>query len=402
MKKSFAYYLLFFLCIIFLHACKQRGSELPSLKETYSKTDKNPFGTYVFFKQATQMFKNNDIRIRKDKLQTNLYHFDDTGALYINISKNYFIGEEGIIAAKEFVSKGNSMFIASENIDSSFLNTLGVSLVADLYAKFMQNMQYTAVQLNAVFFKDTTRYSYYYLPFSNHFTKIADSSVKILGRDANGNPNFVLKFYGKGRFYIHCDPRAFSNYFLLQKNNYKYLELALAFVPEEPEHVIWDNYYNKIKTAAAAENSKSGLAVLLMYPAMAWGFGLLVLLLLLYLFFGSKRQQRIIAPLPANVNTSVTFADTISRLYLQQKDNKRIAEKMITYFFEHIRTHYFINTSQINEQFIATLSRKTNRTFEDTEKLFHNIRTVQDLEKISDQQLLLLNQQIELFNKNKL
>ncbi len=400
MKNTPTYYCLF-IAALFLFACSNKRSDIPSLKESYSKNDKNPFGGYVFFKQATQLFKNNDIRVRKDKAETSLLHYDDTAALYINVSKNFFIGKEGLSAVKSFVEKGNYMFIASENFDSSFLDFIKVSIAPKTVFMMLQQMQYTSVRLNNSRFLDSTRYAYFYFPFKNHFTKLADSAIQVLGVNDDGKPNFLVVFFGRGRLFIHCEPRAFSNYFLLQRDNYNYLQQALSFVPAEPEQVIWDDYYNKRNRAASDKDNKTGLAVLLQYPAMAWAFGLLIALLLLYLFFGSKRRQRVMEELPPNINTSVAFVETVSRLYLQKKDNKGIADKMITYFFEHIRNQYFLNTSQVNDSFVSTFTRKSNMQLIDAEKLFAHIQHIQESYAISDGELLLLNQQIESYYKTK-
>lgn len=399
--KKFIIYCCLSISLLLLYACNKQRSQIPTLKESYSKNDKNPFGGYVFFKQTTQLFKNNDIRVRKDKAETSLLHFEDTGALYINVSKNYFIGQQGLDAVKSFVEKGNNMFIASENFDSSFLDALGISIAPKTVNMVLEEMQYTSVNLNTNHFFDSTRYAYFYVPFKNHFVTNANSVTQILGVNENGNPNFLVVFYGRGRFFLHCEPRAFSNYFLLQRDNYKYLQQALSFFASEPEHVIWDDYYNKRNTAPSAIDNKTGLAVLLQFPAMAWALGMLIALLLLYLLFGSKRRQRVIEELPTNINTSVAFAETVSRLYLQKKDNKGIADKMITYFYEHIRNQYFLNTSQVNDSFVHTLSRKCNMSLMDAEKLFAHIQYIQESYAISDQELILLNQQIENFYKTK-
>jgi hypothetical protein len=223
----------------------------------------------------------------------------------------------------------------------------------------------------------------------------------VLGRDEYGRPDFVILFYGLGRFYIHCEPRVFSNYFLLQKDNYQYLQQVLAFVPALPEHVLWDDYYNKRNSPPSGKDAKTGLAVLLQFPAMAWAFWLLLLLLAVYLLFGSKRRQRIIQVLPPNVNTSVAFAETVSRLYLQQKDNRGMADKMILYFLEHVRTQYFLNTHVVNELFLTTLSRKSNVPLTDTERLFASIQQIQQMDTIDEKTILQLNKQIDMFYKNK-
>ena len=91
------------------------------------------------------------------------------------------------------------------------------------------------------------------------------------------------------------------------------------------------------------------------HPPLAFAFWLSLILLLLYILFGGKRVQRIIEQLKPNENTTVTFTETIGRLYLQKKDNKNIADKMITYFNEYIRNTYFLNTNLVNDDFIAVL-----------------------------------------------
>jgi hypothetical protein len=260
-------------------------------------------------------------------------------------------------------------------------------------------MKSTGVNLNPEFYADSSLFSYYFLPLNHHFGSSLDSVPNVLGSDEYGRPNFVILFYGLGRFYIHCEPRVFSNYFLLQKDNYKYVQQVLAFVPALPQHVLWDDYYNKRNTPPSAKGNKSGLAVLLQFPAMAWAFWLLLLLMAVYLLFGSKRRQRIIQIMPSNENTSVAFAETVSRLYLQQKDNRGMADKMILYFFEHIRTQYFLNTHVVNELFLSTLSRKSNVPLADTEQLFANIQQIQQMDTINDKMILQLNTQIDMFYK---
>ena len=404
MKKIITYNLVFLLPAVLLLSCG-RDAQMPSLKETFSKSDENPFGTYVAHGQLAQLFYNNQIRVKKVKLSTGLKDNFDTASLYINISKNFFLNQDELDMMLGFVGNGNSMFISSENIDTTFLITIGFAQkkITGSFARFASSeMGYTAVKFNPAHFYDSSFFGYYYLPLANYFTPAAeDSLVKVLGTNSIGRANFVVLFYGKGRFYLHCEPRAFSNYFLLQKNNFRYLQNAFSFAPSVPERIFWDDYYNKRNSPPAAKSDKTGIAVLLQYPAMAWAFWLVVLLLLLYLIFGSKRRQRIIRPEVPIVNTSVAFTETVGRLYLQNKDNRNLADKMITYFLEHIRNQYFLNTSNFNEEFISTLSRKSNAPEEDTHKLFSLISTVQQSADVGDQQLLSLNRQIEKFYKHK-
>ncbi|MEO6731067.1 MAG: DUF4350 domain-containing protein [Ferruginibacter sp.] len=400
MSRKIIYGILVVLMTVFSVSCSDR-EKLPPLQETYAQKDKNPFGAYVVHHQLKQFYYHNTIRSMKVKFESTWNDISDTNSLYINISKNLFLSKDGLKSMLAYVSSGNHLFISSENIDKRLLDTLGCKVIRAMYNDFIPEMIYTSVKLSPGIFGDSSAYQYFYLPFYSHFTKIDKSSSKVLGHNKAGS-NFIVVFYGRGRFYLHIEPRALSNYFLLQKNNYNYFRNVFSFTPAIPEHVYWDDYYNKRNFPGDEAGKKSGLAVLLQYPAMSWAFWLLVMLFALYIFFGGKRRQRIIETIAPNTNTTLTFTETIGRLYLQKKDNRNIADKLITYLLEHIRNQYFLNTSHLNDEFITTLSRKSNNTKEGTDKLFQLIHTIQQSTEISDQQLLSLNQQVENFYKNKI
>jgi len=123
--------------------------------------------------------------------------------------------------------------------------------------------------------------------------------------------------------------------------------------------------------------------------------------LLLYILFGGKYLQRVIAQRKPNENTTVTFTETIGRLYLQHRDNKNIADKMITYFNEYIRNTYFLNTNHFNDDFVTVLSRKSGLPKEQVDTLYRSIIATQGTASVTDYQLLSLHEQIQNFYKNK-
>jgi hypothetical protein len=134
---------------------------------------------------------------------------------------------------------------------------------------------------------------------------------------------------------------------------------------------------------------------------LLWAFWLAVITLILYVLINIKRKQRVINEIKANTNTTVTFTETVGRLYLQKKNNKNIAEKMITYFYEHLRNSYFLNTNQLNNEFMNSLSRKSGLPIETTQQLFSFIDTINSGKNVSDVELLRLNDLIQKFYKNK-
>ncbi len=117
---------------------------------------------------------------------------------------------------------------------------------------------------------------------------------------------------------------------------------------------------------------------------MLWAFWLAIITLLLYVIINIKRKQRVINEVKSPANTTVNFTETVGRLYLQKKNNKNIAEKMITYFYEHIRNSYFLNVTTVNNEFINSLSGKSGVPIEITQKLFTAIDSINSGKNINE------------------
>jgi hypothetical protein len=386
--------------IVLLSSCLGGGSKkLPSMVETYSRKDKKPFGADIAYRQIEAMYSANIIRDKKLNFKNTWDNISDTAALYICIAPKLFVNEEEAEAMMEYVQDGNSLFISAGYIDDILLDKIGCKAVYSSPAveKMVGNMKNTAVRSVA---QPADKYAYYYYPFQNSFTTIDSSNTRVLGYNDSKRPNSIVHFYGKGRLYLHCEPRAFSNYFLLKENNYEYLKNTVAFTQSEPEHVYWDDYYNKLRQKKSGNNF-STFGEIMKHPPLAFAFWLSLILLLLYILFGGKRVQRIIQQLKPNENTTVTFTETIGRLYLQKKDNKNIADKMITYFNEYIRNTYFLNTNHVNADFIAVLSRKSGVEKDKVDTLYRTIVATHSSDVVNDYQLLSLHEQIQQFYKNK-
>ena len=373
---------------------------MPSLKETYSKKDTKPFGAAIAYRQIEAMYDYNIMQEKKQNFKETWDNISDTGSLYICMAPKLFVTQEDVEAMMEYVHVGNSLFISAGLIDELLLDEVGCSAVytSSSIENMIGKMQSTSV-FSAL--QPAFKYGYYYYPFENFFTNIDSTNTRVLGYNDDKKPNSIVFFHGKGRLYLQCEPRAYSNYFLLKDNNYQYLKNTVAFTHSEPEHIYWDDYYNKLTSRKNSKKSFSTFSEIMKHPPLKAAFWLSLLLLLLYILFGGKRVQRIIQQLKPNENTSVTFTETIGRLYLQKKDNKNIADKMITYFNEYIRNAYFLNTNHINDDFIVMLSRKSGMEKEKVESLYRTIVAAQGSAMVNDYQLLSLQEQIQNFYKHR-
>jgi hypothetical protein len=101
--------------------------------------------------------------------------------------------------------------------------------------------------------------------------------------------------------------------------------------------------------------------VLWRFPSTRYALLLALLAMITYVLFEGKRKQRIIPVIPPLKNDSVSFVETVGRLYFNKGNHTNLSEKMVQQFLEWVRTHYFLNTNLLNEQFINQLIIKSGQ-----------------------------------------
>lgn len=393
-------------------SCHQNEKTLPSLSESYRKTDKLPFGSFIAYQEFKSEFQDYWINIADKpftKTWTELQNeTTNTYSLYFLVTKNLILTTDEVNAMVEYVKSGNDLFISADYIDEKLLEAIycTVSRKDEITSEVNGKMHDTWVSMFYGNDFNTQKYTYYYFPFLNYFNSYDPSITRVLGVNELNLPNYIVIFSGNGRLYLHLAPRIFSNYFLLTKNNYHYFENATAYLRFNPQYVYWDEYYKEFSSTRNKNNLNqddnfSSFQVIRQNPPLLWAFYIALAGILLFVLFNVKRKQRKIEITEPNKNTTVEFTETVGRLYLQHKNNRNISEKIITYFYEYLRKKYFINTSVINTDFINSLSGKSGVDKKETLELFETIKQVQQKEEVTDEELLKLNLKIENFKKPK-
>ncbi len=399
MVKAVTYSL--FVFSLLLGSCTKKSISLPDLRETYGAKDKKPFGAYAALQVMKHSFPSNSIQSTSLPFASGMYGYSDTSSLYCCISRNFFIESRDADAILDYVYQGNTFFLSSANIDTLLLNRMYCATEHNGFEERYMPVALRDASVSLIEDANTTKdsFSYFFMPFTTRFSKLNEGYSRILGYNSDGNTNCIVFFWGKGRMFIHTDPRAFSNYFLLTGNNHRYMQQLLQLMPGTPEKIYWNEYYAKQNQRENSDHS--AFSEIMKYPPLKMAFWIALGLLLLYVLFSSKRKQRIIRQIKPNTNSSVEFTETIGRLYLQKKDNKNIADKMITYFNEHIRSHYFLSANAGSDDFIRSLSRKSGVPFEHTLSLYRAIEQASGSTVVDDYQLLSLNEQIQQFYKKR-
>lgn len=360
-------------------------------RSSYTSFDKIPFGGFVFFEEATSLFKNAEIeKIEKDPYEFLTDSIYAENSAYIFLNDEIFFDEKQADEVLKYVEKGNTVFISSRSIGYILRDSLGIK----------SNANYTILEeeLYPTFFSPSLKQDS--LPafkkgvFKASFTEIDTLKTTALGYYDSKKLkleelNYIKINFGKGQFLIHNLPEAFSNYYLLNGSE-QYAANVLSYI--DADVIYWDEYLKSGRKVIT-----SPMRFVLDQAPLTWAYYVLLGGLLIFVLFKGKREQRIVEVIKPLENTSVEFTKTIGDLYFQHKDYSNIIAKKITYFLETLRSKYYLNTNEITEDFIKKLASKSGNTLEKTQKLMHLIKHLKEKSVHSEADLLELNKQIQAF-----
>lgn len=383
------------------------GSKRLNERVTLWRNDKIPYGTYYAYENLPSIFPNAVIETTKkspDKYKglnfgqsPEPYPELETASAHIIISPQMQPDDRELTAMFNYVSEGNHIFISAFSIGKAFLDSLHLSTEKSSGAfNFSDSL---VISINHPQTYELEKFGYPGKAFDNVFSSVDTSITNIMGENEEGEINFVkITYESGGSISVHLAPMAFTNFFLLHKDNKQYYDHALSHLPKDLERVKWDDYFRN-RTADRKEGF-SKLATFLNDEILKWAFWLTVLLFAIIYLFESKRKQNIIPVIPAVKNASLDFVTTIGRLYFQRKDNKNLALKMSAHFLDYIRNRYNLPTSVLNDEFENKLAYKSDYDKGAIQDIMYTIKTLPDQLSLTDDELLSFNNKLEKFTKH--
>lgn len=301
----------------------------------------------------------------------------------------------------DFVRKGNYVLIITKFMSYEANNVFGFSS-GDIYSEDgLQAETNDSLTLKLAFprFDDTLTYTYPGKRHAAYYSSWDKEKAVVLGSNGAGYPNFLQFRAGKGAIYIHTAPLAFSNYFVLHKNNIRYFESVFSVIPPTVEKIVWSEYY-LTKRTQQQEKEPNMLSVLFRYPSFKWAFLTAIAALLLYVLLEMRRKQRVIPVIQKPRNDSLDFIQTIGRLYYDHKDHSDLARKMGVYFLDHVRSRYKLPTHTLDETFLNALHAKSGYAVDELKKITDFIAFISTTKTITESQLTEFHNQLESFYQN--
>lgn len=405
-KNFFIYHVIVTGLVLVFAGC---SSNTKKLNERISlwRNDKIPYGTFYAYNNLSRIFPDASIEISKkspDRFKG--LNFGESADNYVQvsgksahiiISPQVQLDEAELRSLFNYVGEGNHIFISSFNISKDLLDSL--HLKTALYSGFYNTSDSLRVNITNPVTYDSFSFGYPGKAFDNIFESVDTSITNILGKDEDGEINYVkITYESGGSISIHLAPMAFTNFFLLHHDNKKYYDNALSYLPKDVEVVKWDDYFRNRN-----QNKKNGfskLAPFLNNDILKWVFWLVVILFAIIYLFESKRKQRIVPVMPPVKNASLDFVKTIGRLYFQRKDNKDLALKMSAHFLDNVRNRYNLPTSVLNDEFENRLAYKSDYDRTAIRDIVYTIKTLPDQLSITDEELMTFNDKLQKFIKH--
>lgn len=308
---------------------------------------------------------------------------------YVLVSHDLNIGHMDLAKLLAYVKRGNNVFISAYSLPDTLGAVIGFTAQERNPAKADTTLRqnFTNPQL-----RKAQGYNFFHDDGRNFLTIKKLQATTVLGRNARNEPVFIRVQYGKGQFFIHNLPLAFTNYYILSPKTSDYGFKALSYLPAIPTY--WDEYQ---KQGRFDEEQQSIFRYIRSQPALNWAYYLVIFGLIFYAIFAGKRTQRIIPIIEPLRNTSLDFVKTIGRLYFQQGDHDNLARQKIQYFLADLRERYSLNTTVLDKEFTETLARKSGKPTEEINELVQLLRHAQKSTTLSEYDLLTLNRATDTF-----
>lgn len=375
---------------------------------TFLNVEKKPYDTYISYRllndifpdgsvESTRKYPSNTLEYTDYYIEDYDYEQDEHLTSYIFVNKTFTCSEYDLEYLLDLAYYGGNVFISSESFAQNLLDSVYIGVNKEDI--FWGNNKDTIYQL--IDYPDR-KYNFKSILTKNSFYIKDDSpyTYRILGTQVLKNGivkgiSFIQINYGDGKIYLHANPVAFTNVCMLDSTKYDYAFRCLSYLPKSSE-VIWDESQKDYPFDYRETNL---FKVIVRYKPLLMALIVTIVAGILFMLFRSKRTQRIIPVIKPPKNTSLEFLDTISNLYYIKADSPSIAEYRYNFFMDIVRKKYYLSTETINDEFVKTLSLKSNVEIDTIERIFELYKYIKNSGGVSNKTFIEFNDALEKFYK---
>lgn len=360
-------------------------------RRTYTKEDKIPFGCNAFYRLLDEDIFKGKIEVQNQTPFNVLATLPTKKTAYVFINNNLTFSELDCKYLFDFVKEGNTVFMAANDFSGSIADTFKIGINYK-FSPFNDSAKKLALNFYSSALAAKKNYIY-----PKPIGDIADfncfDTAKVIAlAGADTTPLFIKAPWGKGNFYFLSVPDIYTNYFVVNDSNREAAYKTLSFI--DADVIWWDEYYKSF-------NTKQGSYFQFIFgnDSLYAAYSLAGIALLIFMIFGLKRRQKAIAIVEPLQNTTLQFVEVVGSVYYNSKNHKIIAEEKINSFYELLRAKFSITGRNIDEEGALRISKLSTIDIAEIKKLISNINYVLKNDKITEEDLIQLNNLIENFYK---
>jgi hypothetical protein len=391
--RDFKIYLFIATGLLILYIIAEANRPKPvNWNATLDDNDKIPFGTYIMRRQLHDVFPGSKVIPFREPVYNVLTDHNIHHACYVVVAGYVDIQDVDYDKIVKFVKEGNEVFISAISLGDKVAKKFHTEISTEMKnGNEMEPRENVSTKLLNRSLDTTYAYDFGKGISNRYFSKLDTNKAIELGRNNFGHCNFVKYPMGKGALYLNANPLLYTNFTLLKPQGANYASSTLSYL-KKTDTVLWDEYYTQ-----GREGDDNTMRVFLRHEPLKWAFRIGFFSLILFVFYEMKRRQRIIPVIEPLKNSSLDFVNVVGQVYYEQHNNQNIAQKKITYFLEHLRSKYYLWTNPLDEEFIEKLTLKTGIEGNLATEIVNHVNYLNTLDRVSDRDLILLNQLIQQF-----
>jgi hypothetical protein len=372
----------------------------------YKHKSDSPYGSELLYKMISELHPDYTFKTIEEPLT---YHYEfnqlkSKNNIYFYQGFSFAPDRSTIGSLSNFLRKGNQVFIAADGVSQFFLDSIlhpGKEFNGQQYSNclpILHCMKYYPGFIHPQL-KTGKRYPISYkmmqASFPMEVAYFSEGFISDMGLDSSNqtyyrignfklgdratNLNYIKIKVGEGWLHLYSTPLILTNYHLRKKEIFSYAGKLFGHL--EQGNIYWhvNSYINSDVRQENNETQKSPFSVLLSYKSLRYAWYTFLGALIAFCILGIKRKQRPIPVLEQVKNTSVEFAETISKLYLVAGKHKNIAQQKYRYFFNYIKTRYGIHLKDNKQEDKTRLAYISKMPLDDIEKIMQNYRKIESL-----------------------
>jgi len=360
--------------------------------KTYVRTDKIPYGTYILHQELSTLFDGVTVRPYRKRMYNALEELGSEADSYVAITPQLDIDETDYRKALTYMKSGNDLFIAAHTFGSVLADSLKLSTQGHFpWGDSLKTVNFTNPALHS-----EAGYRFDKRILAGYFTEFDTLRATVLATNDKGNAIFLRYPMGNGNLYVLSSPDYFTNYALLSHQGAAFAGNALSYLNPQ-QQVIWDDFQ-----AMGDRIQQSPMRVFLSDEHLRPAYLIGLFSLLFFVIYGVKRRQRAIPVVEPLKNTSIEFAQVVSSVYYQRRDNRDLLAKQYRYFLEYVRTAYRVNTSEIDENFMQYVSQRSGVEVSILLNILQGMGDIQRDSTLDDKALTVHHRYLELFYQQTL